>query len=151
MSKSFQDQLSVIGCYGCGADNQHGLQLKSYRDGDAAVARFMPRAHHCGGSPDIVYGGLIASLIDCHSCNLAIVAHYDQESREIGSMPRVRCVTAQLNISLVAPAAIGSELELRATITSQNKRKTWVHCEVHSAGILCARGEVLAVRIADAA
>ncbi|MCM2270178.1 MAG: PaaI family thioesterase, partial [Thermoanaerobaculia bacterium] len=54
----------VAHCYGCGRDNLHGHRIKTYwRDG-RGVARFTPQPHHLS-FPGYVYGGLIASLIDC--------------------------------------------------------------------------------------
>ena len=147
--KSFQDQDSVLNCYGCGANNSEGNQLKSFWDGDEAVAEFQPKPHHCAGSPEIVYGGLIASLIDCHSCNLAVAHSYKLEKRPIGSDPRILCVTAQLNISLLKPSPISETLSLRARIREIDRRKFWIDCEVQSGGKTTAKGEVLAIRLKD--
>jgi hypothetical protein len=85
--RAFQDQGSVSHCHGCGADNEKGLQIKSFWDGDEAVATWRARPHHCGGSKEIVNGGIVASLIDCHSLNLAIAQAYRVERRPIGSSP----------------------------------------------------------------
>ncbi len=146
---AFQDLGSVEHCFGCGADNPDGLQLKSFWDGDEAVARFEPKPFHCGGSADITYGGLLASLIDCHGCNLAIAHLYRAESRPIGSEPRINCLTAQLNVSLETPTPIDEALHLRARVADVDGRKVWVHCEVAVNGAVTARGEVLAIRLKD--
>ena len=62
--KAFQDYYpdEVSHCYGCGRLNEHGLQLKSYWDGNDTVAIFLPKPYHIA-IPGYVYGGLIASLI----------------------------------------------------------------------------------------
>ena len=121
---SFQDQGSVAHCFGCGADNTRGLQLKSYWEGEAAVAVFRPESHHCGWSPEVTYGGLVASLIDCHTCNLAIAHLYREEGRPIRSEPRILCATAQLNVSLIKPTPIDGPIRLVARIkTLQQERK----------------------------
>ena len=146
--KAFQDQGSIQHCYGCGADNPQGLQLKSFWDGDEAVAEFVPAHYHCGGAPDIVYGGLIGALIDCHCCNLAVAWGYRAGGREIGSDPRITFVTAQLNVSLLKPTFIKTPLELRARVRETDRKKIWIDCEVTSGGQLTAKGEVLAVRVA---
>ena len=67
--KAFQDYYpeSLSNCYGCGRLNEHGLQIKSYWDGEESVCFFQPKSHHTGGIPGYVYGGLIAALIDCHA------------------------------------------------------------------------------------
>ena len=144
---SFQDQGSVRYCHGCGADNNRGLQIKSYWDGAEAVARWKPEPHHCGGSTDILNGGIIASLIDCHSLNLAIADAYRTESRPIGSSPRIGYVTASINISYLKPTPIHEAVELRARISKRDGRKAWVHCTLSAAGEICATGEVLGIRV----
>jgi len=148
---AFQDLGSVAHCFGCGPDNNHGLALKSFWDGDDAVAEFTPAAYHCGASPDIVYGGLLACLIDCHACNLAIAYLYGLDNRPIGSQPRINCVTAQLNISLIHPTPIGETLHLRAAVSDIQRRKVWLDCNVMAGGRQTVRGDVLAVRLRDPA
>jgi len=80
--KSFQDyypdELSY--CYGCGRLNEHGLQLKSYWKDEESVAIFHPKPYHIA-IPGYVYGGLIASLIDCHGTGTASAASYREEER----------------------------------------------------------------------
>ena len=145
--QSFQDQGAVNFCYGCGADNANGLQIKSYWDGEEAVATWKAQPHHCGGSKEIVNGGVIASLIDCHSLNLAIAHAYRNERRAIGSSPRIGYVTGKLSVSYVKPTPIKESLHLRARITKTEGRKTWVSCTLSAAGQVCASGEVLGIRV----
>lgn len=144
---SFQDQDSVRYCHGCGADNVRGLQIKSYWDGDEATASWHPERHHCGGSKDILNGGIIASLIDCHSLNLAIATAYRRENRTIGSTPRIGYVTAHLNVSYLKPTPLDALIELRARITEFEGRKARVHCTLSAAGEIRAIGEVLGIRV----
>ncbi len=145
--QAFQDQGSVSFCYGCGADNSKGLQIKSTWEGDDAVATWRARPHHCGGSKEIVNGGIIASLIDCHSLNLAIAHAYRSEQRAIGSSPRVGYVTADLHVSYLKPTPISEPLQLRARITKIEGRKAWVSCTLSAGGQICATGEVLGIRV----
>ena len=62
--KAFQDNYpdELCYCYGCGRLNDHGLQIRSYWDGEDAVAVFQPKPFHMA-IPGFVYGGLIASII----------------------------------------------------------------------------------------
>ena len=145
--KSFQDQGSVSGCYGCGADNGSGLQIKSYWDGEESVAHYDPKPFHRAGAPEIVYGGLLASLIDCHSVNLAIATSYKEENSPIGSDPKIYCVTAQLNISFVSPTPMGKTLLLRARVKERSGKKTWISTELSAEGKICAKAEVLAIKV----
>ncbi len=65
--KAFQDcypdELSQ--CDGCGRLNDHSLKIKSYWDGEETIAVFSPAPYHMA-APGYVYGGLLASIIDCH-------------------------------------------------------------------------------------
>jgi hypothetical protein len=72
--KAFQDYYPdhLSHCYGCGRLNEHGLQTKSYWDGEEAVCTFHPKAYHIA-VPGYVYGGLIASIIDCHFTPLRLL------------------------------------------------------------------------------
>lgn len=95
---SLQDITAPEGiCYGCGGSNPHGLHIKSRWDADGIhlVAEHLPEARYSGW-PDLVYGGLIAMLVDCHSNWTAMAYHYRAEGREPGSLPRIDCVTGNL-------------------------------------------------------
>lgn len=145
--KAFQDQGSVSHCYGCGPDNEKGLRIKSYWDGDEAVCTWQAEPHQCGGQKDVVNGGIIASLIDCHSLNLAIAQAYQAEGRPIGSLPKIFYVTANLKVDYHRPTPIAKPLDLRARITKVEGRKTWVSCTLSVEGQVCAAAEVLGVRV----
>jgi hypothetical protein len=82
----YPDELSH--CYGCGRLNKHGLQIKSYWDGEETVAVFEPRAYHSGIS-GYVYGGLIASIIDCHCIGTASAAAHRSENRDMDTGDRI--------------------------------------------------------------
>jgi acyl-coenzyme A thioesterase PaaI-like protein len=144
---SFQDQGAVRHCHGCGADNQYGLRIKSFWDGDEAIAVWRAQPHHCGGTAENLNGGIIASLIDCHSLNLAIAHAYRSERRPIGSAPRIGYVTANLNVSYQKPTPVDQPIHLRARITEIDGRKARVHCTLSVAGDVRVIGEVLGVRV----
>jgi acyl-coenzyme A thioesterase PaaI-like protein len=147
MESAFQEQGAVRYCHGCGADNEKGLHLKSYWDGDEAIASWRAQAHHCGGTRENLNGGIIASLIDCHSLNLAIALAYRAEQRPIGSRPRIGYVTANMNISYLKPTPINELIELRARVAKTDGRKTWVNCTLSAGGMIRVTGEVLGVRV----
>jgi acyl-coenzyme A thioesterase PaaI-like protein len=143
---AFQDFYpdDVSHCYGCGRLNEHGLQIKSRWDGDASVATFTPRPYHTA-IPGYVYGGLIASLIDCHATGTAAAAAYRAEGREMGSEPALRFVTASLRVDYLRPTPIGMPLELRGVLSEIGTRKMVVTVTLSAGGQVCARGEVVAV------
>jgi len=88
--KAFQDHYpdNVSHCYGCGSNNHHGHQIKTYWEGDETVTRFKPEPFHTS-VPGYAYGGLIASLIDCHSTGTAAAAMYRSEGRDMDTLPPV--------------------------------------------------------------
>ncbi len=148
MPQSIQDLIgSENHCHGCGPNNNKGLRLKSYFEGDETTASFTPEPHQCAGAVTIVNGGVIASLIDCHSVNTAMAWEYKNAGRAIGSEPKIWCVTASLNVTYLKPTPIDKRLELRAKVSKREGRKTWIECTLSAAGVVCAKGEVLAVRI----
>ena len=135
-------------CYGCGRLNPHGLQLKTRWDGEETVARFTPRPEHIA-IPGFVYGGLIASLIDCHAMGTAAAAVERAAGREIGDGPAPRFVTASLKVEYLKPTPLGPELEIRARAVEVGERKVLVQATVSVEGSVTATGEVLAVRMPD--
>ena len=146
--KAFQDyypdELSY--CYGCGRLNEHGLQIKSYWDGAETVAIFQPKPYHMA-IPGYVYGGLIASLIDCHGTGTASAAAYRKEGREMGTDPPLRFVTASLQVEYLRPTPLGVPLEVRGKVIELKGRKVMVSATVSAEGQVCARGQVLAVQM----
>lgn len=148
--KSFQEQYppEFSHCYGCGSANDHGLHIRSFWDGDESVCVFEPRGYHTS-FPGFVYGGLIASVVDCHSTGTAAAAAYRAEGREFGSDPPLRFVTASLKVDYLKPTPIDAPMRLRSKIREIKGRKVVVDTEVTVGGVLCARGEVVAVKIPD--
>ncbi len=146
--KAFQDYYpdNVSHCYGCGRLNEHGLRIKSYWDGDEAVCTYTPQPYHIA-IPGYVYGGLIASLIDCHSTGTAAAAAYRAEGRAMDTEPPLRYVTAALHVDYVRPTPLGVPLELRSTVKEIRGRKVVVVTTLSAGGEVCARGEVVAVQM----
>lgn len=144
--KAFQEYYDedVSHCYGCGSLNAHGLHIKSYWDGEESVARFTPKPYHTA-APGFVYGGLIASLVDCHGTGTAAAAKYRQEGRAMDTEPGLRYVTASLRVDYLLPTPIDVELEARGKVKSIGEKKVVVAIEIFARGRVCARGEVVAV------
>ncbi len=148
--RAFQDTYpeNVAHCYGCGRLNEHGHQIKTYWDGDETVTRFQPHPEHTA-IPGFVYGGLIASLIDCHSTGTAAAAAYRAEQREMDSETPLRFVTGSLHVDFLKPTPLGPILELRGRVKELKGRKVVVESEVWVDGVMTARGEVVAVQMPD--
>ncbi len=149
--KAFQDYYPdpLSYCYGCGRLNEQGLQIKSYWDGEEAVCIFQPRPYHIA-VPGYVYGGLLASLIDCHSTGTAAAAAYRAEGRAMDTQPPLRFLTASLHVDYLKPTPLGVPLEVRARVKEIKGRKVVVECSLFARGEICVRGEAVAVQVPDA-
>ncbi len=135
-------------CYGCGTRNEQGLHITSYWEGEESVCSFTPRPEHTA-FPGFVYGGLIASVIDCHSTGTAAMAAYRHEGREPGSEPALRFVTGSLHVDFLKPTPLGPPLELRSRVKEIRARKVVVETDLSVNGVVCARGSVVAVKIPE--
>ena len=152
---AFQDYYpeDVAHCYGCGRLNEHGHQIKSYWDDGDTVARFTPHPWHTA-IPGYVYGGVIASLIDCHGTGTAAALAARAVGWELGAetvapseVPRF--VTASLHVDYLRPKPLGPELEIRGRVKEAVERKVVVEASVSCEGEVTARGTVVAVRVPD--
>ena len=120
---AIQDRIPHNHCYGCGPENPEGLQIKSYWDGKESVCTYLPRPEQCAGPTQFLYGGTIASIIDCHCVCTSIANYYERDGFEVG--------------------------ELRASIRECTEKKTILDCRVISEGAVTAEGEVIAIRVPD--
>lgn len=142
----YPDELSY--CYGCGRLNEYGHQIKSYWNGEETIAHFTPKPYHIA-IPGYVYGGLIASLIDCHGTGTAALASYRTEGREASTEPPFRFVTASIQVDYLKPTPLGAELELRGKILELKGRKVISEITVSADGEITARGRVIAVQMPE--
>lgn len=150
MQQALQDICWPQGmCYGCGPSNPDGLRLKSYwsADGQFVVATYTPPAKFSSGLPGALYGGMIASLIDCHSNWTAMAFSYKAEGREPGSKPAILSVTGTLGVKYLKPTPMGVPLRLRAWVDGAVGRKTRVICELSDGQVVTAVGDSTFVRV----
>lgn len=135
-------------CYGCGRHNAHGLHVQTHWNGEEGIAQFVPQEYHCA-IPGFVYGGLLASLIDCHAMGTASAAVLHAAGQRVGDTPSPRYVTGQLNVTYRKPTPLGPVLELRAWPRSIAERKVILDVTLSAAGIVTVTGEVVAVRLPE--
>ena len=149
-AKSFQDYYpdNMAHCYGCGKLNDLGHQIKSYWDGEESICHFKPEPYHIA-IPGFVYGGLIASLIDCHGTGTAAAASYRSEGRDMDSLPPIRFLTASLHVDYLKPTPMNEILELRGKIEEVKGRKVIVQIAVSVNGIVTVKGKVVAVQVPE--
>ena len=148
--KAFQDYYPehMSHCYGCGSLNEHGHQIKTFWDGEESVTHFTPKDHHIA-IPGFTYGGLLASLIDCHGTGTAAAAAYRAEGREMDTEPAHRFLTASLHVDYLKPTPLGIELEIRGKVKEIKGRKVVIEEWIIANGEITVRGEVVAVEVPD--
>ncbi len=148
--KAFQDYYpeDYARCYGCGRLNPAGYQIKSYWDGDQSVCHFEPSADHIS-IPGYVYGGLLASLIDCHGTGTAAAAGYRAESRPMDSEPPLRYLTASLHVDYLKPTPLGTVLEVRGKVKEVKGRKVVIDEWIIANDVTTVRGQVVAVQVPE--
>jgi acyl-coenzyme A thioesterase PaaI-like protein len=150
MENAFQDNYpdEFSHCYGCGRLNARGHQIKSYWDGNESVCTYTPKPYHTA-IPGYAYGGIIASLIDCHSTGTAAAAKYREEGRAMDTEPPLRFVTGSLHVDYLRPTPLGVPLEVRGTVKEVKGRKVVISSTLTANGEVCARGEVVAVQMPE--
>jgi acyl-coenzyme A thioesterase PaaI-like protein len=136
-------------CWGCGADNPAGLQLKSYWDGEIAIAEWTPSDEYAAGPRHFLNGGIIATLIDCHGVCTAIASAYQRETRDIGTNPEIWCATTSMSVEYQRPVPIESTVQLSARVVGHEDRFTTVACVLSSNAKDRARASVRSIRVSD--
>ncbi len=148
---AFQDYYpdDYAHCYGCGRLNRKGHQIKSYWEGDESICRIMPEKHYTGGMKNILYGGIIASLMDCHCAGTAAAAKAKELGLEMkpGIMPRF--VTASLKVDYLNPTPIETEVKLRAKVEEIKGRKITVSVTLSTHNTIHAKGLLIMVQIRE--
>jgi acyl-coenzyme A thioesterase PaaI-like protein len=149
---AIQDQLeqTLSYCWVCGRNNEHGLQIKSYWEGDdeAVVCQWQPEERYIS-YPGVVSGGILASLIDCHSVCTAIASTYKMEGREVDSVPAIWYTTTGLQVTYLRPVGVDLPVTLRAKVKERQGKKLVVTCSLYSKGKECVRAEISTRRIAS--
>ena len=139
-------------CFGCGSRNTHGHHIRTEWDGDETVSTFTPEAWHIA-VPGFVYGGVIASLVDCHSTGTAAAAMLRSEEASgtviAGQEMPFRFVTASLQVQYLKPTPLGVALTIRGRVREWKGRKVVVESTVYAEGVATARGEVVAVQMPE--
>ncbi|WP_066173764.1 PaaI family thioesterase [Bacillus marinisedimentorum] len=132
-------------CYGCGRLNESGHHFRTRWDGDKTVTEYTPEPEHTA-IPGFVYGGLIASLIDCHGTGSAALALHRKNGHEAGdgALPP-RFVTASLHVDYLKPTPHGTALKAVGSVEEVHPKKWKVYVDVYAGETLCVKGEVVAV------
>ncbi|HOX93849.1 MAG TPA: PaaI family thioesterase [Syntrophales bacterium] len=149
MKKAIQDFYpdEFSHCYGCGRLNKQGLHIKSFPEGEESVCRYTLETRHSGGVPGYAYGGLVTSLIDCHSSATAAAARWRADGLSPGERPSYRFVSVSLKVDFLKPTPTGKVLELRGRVKEMKGRKAVVTVTLSAEGEIRAKGETVLVQI----
>jgi len=132
-------------CYGCGADNQNGLKVKSFLEGDEGVSKWRGQKHHCS-YPGFLNGGIACTLIDCHSAWTAFALECKNQSLDMGQDANLPTGwTRALTVEFLKPVELDQELILRARVVKEGRTSRTVACSIFAKDEECVRGEVTVV------
>lgn len=135
-------------CYGCGYKNEQGYQLKTVWVGDQTLTRFTPEAKHTA-IPGYVYGGVLASIIDCHGTGSGALALARERGIVLEGSNAPRCVTASLKVNYLKPTPLGPELQVNGRIREVKGRKVIVDAELSVNGNVTVTGEIIVVEVPE--
>ncbi|MEN7549749.1 PaaI family thioesterase [Rapidithrix thailandica] len=144
----FQDFMPGNVCFGCGNNNPEGLQIKSYWEGEEAVCRWSSEEKYHGWA-NLLNGGILATLIDCHCMCSAMAYAYKIENRSLDSNPVYRYATGTITVKYLRPTPNNKPIELRAVVEEVKGKKTTMKCNVYAEGEITAEAQVIAIRVFD--
>ncbi len=130
-------------CFGCGPANPKGLRIRSVLEGDRLVAEWKAEKHH-EAFDGMVSGGIIGTLLDCHS-NWAAAMHL---MRTRGDPTPPCTVTAEYAVKLLWPTPSTETIHLEARVTESSKSSATVMATLTAGGKVCAscQGVFVAVK-----
>ena len=131
-------------CFGCGADNPAGLQIKSFRREGRLICRFRPGEHHMA-FPGILNGGIIATLLDCHGIWTA-VDQFNRSHRPDSPAPATMFVTKKMTVEYHQPTPLQDELSVEGRVIKEGNSSMQVRVELKAGEETTASAEIVAVR-----
>lgn len=139
-------------CWGCGPKNDLGLHLKTYPsiDGKSCISRIKLEIAYTGGVPSNVFGGMIATIFDCHgTASAAWFAHHQKGLELTESTVIGRFITARLEIDYLSPSPIEDEIVVTSTLEELGERKAIIAMEMTVATKVRAKAKMVAVAVKD--
>ena len=127
-------------CFGCGPANDLGLHLRSFPGSDGLVAEWVPGQEH-EAFPGVLCGGIIGTLLDCHSNWTAWSALFERDGIE-----RPITVTAGFEVKLLRPTPLDRAVSLYSKPIVQNENRVKVEARMESDGKVTVEFRGLFVR-----
>jgi uncharacterized protein (TIGR00369 family) len=141
---SLQEQFAPEGrCFGCGPRNDEGLRIRSFPQHDGTVvAEWQARPEH-EAFDGYVNGGIIGTLIDCHSNWTAIAALLDRSS----ATEAPSTVTADYSVHFRRPTPSDRPLRLIGRAVEVGDDRVTVETSVEVDGTVTATGRATFVAV----
>ena len=144
---SLQERFAPQGrCFGCGPANELGLRIRSFEsvdDPDVIVATWTPARHH-EAFEGVLNGGVIGTLLDCHS-NWTAARHL-MRSRDVDRPPTT--VTVDYAVRLRRRTPTDRPLRLTARVVESTDDRATVEATIEADDKVTAscRGTFVAVK-----
>lgn len=143
--KSIQETFAEKSiCFGCGPANEKGLRIRSFEKDGEYVATWKAEKHH-EAFPGMLNGGIIGSLLDCHS-NWA-AAHFLMLKK--GEDKPDCTVTANYSIKLLRPTPSDATIYLKAKVVDSTEDRATVVAELIANDKVCATCQGLFVAVTE--
>ena len=139
-------------CWGCGPKNDLGLHLKTYPslDGECCISRIKLENAFTGGVPSNVFGGMIATIFDCHGTASAAWFAHHKKGLELTETTLIgRFITARLEIDYLSPSPIDDEIVVISTLEELGERKAIISMEMTVTTKVRAKAKMVAVAVKD--
>ena len=137
----------VSHCFGCGRLNGDGHQIKTRPVAGGTETDFTPEPFHIA-VPGYAYGGIVASIIDCHSTGSAAIFAMQRDGKQVGADPSPRFVTARLEVDYLLPTPLGT-MRLVGRLVELTGRKAIVETDLSVGGVVTAKGSAVLVEIPE--
>jgi acyl-coenzyme A thioesterase PaaI-like protein len=145
MELSLQEKYAAHNqCFGCGPANEKGLRIRSFVKTDEVIADWQAQPFH-EAFPGILNGGIIGTLLDCHSNWSA--AYFLMQQAKASTPPCT--VTAFFNITLKRPTPSKQPVHLKATVKELKEDRALIQAGLYSDDKLCATCEGLFVAVKE--
>jgi len=130
-------------CFGCGPLNPDGLRIRSYEAGDGTVVTtWQPRPEH-EAFEGFVNGGILGTLIDCHSNWTAIAALLSRS----GEAAAPSTVTAEYAVRFRRPTPSDQPLRLFGRVVEISDDRVTVETTIEVDGETTATGRATFVKV----
>jgi acyl-coenzyme A thioesterase PaaI-like protein len=141
---SLQERYAPEGrCFGCGPANELGLRIRSFEAADGSVvADWQPRREH-EAFDGFVNGGIIGTLIDCHSNWTGVAALLARDGGDLAPST----VTAEYSVRFRRPTPSDRPLRLVGRAVEVGEDRVTVETAVEVDGTVTATGRAAFVSV----